>query len=476
MAAKALFKWSNKITTSQVEQLIRAEKDVQKALRVFDSATAEYSNGYKHDRSTFHIMISKLLSANQFKPAEEMLNRMKVEKCRITEDIFLSICIAYGRVHRPEEAIRVFRAMDGFDCKPTERSFVTVLSVLVDEGRVKQAISFYQYMREMGIPPSLVTLNILIKALCKNIDTVDAAVKIFREMPGRGCVPDLYTYGTMINGLCRFDRIPEAKELFQEMEEKGCSPSVVTYTCLIRGLCQSEKVDEAMGLFERMKTNNVEPNVFTYSSLMDGLCKNGRSKQALELLHLMVRKRVKPNTITYTTLITGLCKEGKVLEAVAILDRMKLQELKPDAGLYGKVITELCGLKRFQEAANFLDEMVLGRITPSRLTWSLHIKINNMVVKGLCADGDLNRAFRLYLSMRTRGISVEVETSHELVKFCCEKGDLQKADRIADDMATDGCAPDEGLWNTLVGRFWDQRKARAAFESVLNDQMVYCYD
>ncbi|CAL1398071.1 unnamed protein product [Linum trigynum] len=128
MAARTLFKWSNKITTSQVERLLRAEKDVQKALRIFDSATAEYSNGYKHDRSTFHIMISKLLSANQFRPAEEMLSRMKVEKCRITEDIFLAICMAYGRVHRPEETIRVFRAMDGFDCQPTDRSFVTVLS------------------------------------------------------------------------------------------------------------------------------------------------------------------------------------------------------------------------------------------------------------------------------------------------------------------------------------------------------------
>ncbi|CAN1129650.1 hypothetical protein LINPERPRIM_LOCUS17567, partial [Linum perenne] len=68
MAAKALFKWSKKLTTSQVQQLIRAEKDVQKALRIFDLATAEYSNGYKHDHSTFHIMISKLLSVNQFKP------------------------------------------------------------------------------------------------------------------------------------------------------------------------------------------------------------------------------------------------------------------------------------------------------------------------------------------------------------------------------------------------------------------------
>ncbi|CAN0853194.1 Pentatricopeptide repeat-containing protein At5g46100 [Linum grandiflorum] len=477
MAAKAVFKWSKKLTTSQVQQLIRAEKDVNKALRIFDSATAEYSNGYKHDHSTFHIMISKLLSVNQFKPAEEMLNRMKMEKCEITEEILLSVCRAYGRVHRSVDVVRIFRMMeDEYGCKPTERSFITVLSVLVDESQLKEAFGFYRYMKEMGIRPSVVSLNILIKALCKNGDTVDAALKIFLEMPSRGCVPDLYTYGTLINGLCKLGRISEGKDLFQEMEGKGCLPSVVTYTSLIHGLCQSEKVDEAMNLFEKMKSNKVEPNVFTFSCLMDGLCKAGRSRQAFELLGLMVGKRLQPNTITYSTLITGLCKEGKLSEAVELLDRMKLQGLKPDAGLYGRVIIEFSAVRRFQEAANFLDEMVLGGVKPSRLTWSLHVRINNMVVKGLAANGDLNRAFRLYLSMRTRGISVEAETSHELAKIFVDKGDLQKAARVVDGMVADGCVPDEGLWNIMMGGFWDRRKACEAFESLFIDEIGYCDD
>lgn len=70
-------------------------------------------------------------------------------------------------------------------------------------------------------------------------------------MPNRGCTPDSYTYGTLINGLCRLGKIGEAKELFKEMETKGCSPSVVTYTSLIHGLCQSGNLDEAMDCLVR---------------------------------------------------------------------------------------------------------------------------------------------------------------------------------------------------------------------------------
>ncbi|EEF50814.1 pentatricopeptide repeat-containing protein, putative [Ricinus communis] len=262
---------------------------------------------------------------------------MKQEKCNITEDIFLSICKAYGRVHRPLDSIRVFHKMKDFECKPTQKSYITVFAILVEENRLKDAMRFYQHMREMGISTSVVSLNILIKALCKNSSTIDVAFRILSEMPNRGCNPNSYTYGTLINSLCRFRKIWEAKELFIEMETK----------------------------------------------------------------------------------------------AVEMLDKMKLQGIKPDAGLYGKIINGLCENCKLQEAANFLDEMVLVGISPNRLTWSLHVRTNNIVVQGLCSIGDLNRAFQL---------------------------DLHKATRLVDEMVLDGCVPDQMTWSVVLCGFLDRRK------------------
>ncbi|XP_057416100.1 pentatricopeptide repeat-containing protein At5g46100-like [Lotus japonicus] len=309
-----------------------------------------------------------------------------------------------------------------------------------------------------------VSLNILIKALCKNKETIDSALQIFHEMPNRGCQPDSYTYGTLINGLCRMGSVSEAKELFKEMEEKGFSPSVVTYTSLIHGMCQSDNLGEAIRLLEEMKKNGIEPNVFTYSTLMDGLCKGGHSLQAMELLEMMVTKHNRPNMVTYGTLINGLCKEGKLSEAVEILDRMRLQGLKPNAGLYGKIISGFCAASSYQDAANFIDEMVLGGISPSRATWSLHVRMHNMVVQGLCSSVDSPRAFQLYLSMRTRGISIEIDTFDCLIKCFCKRGDLNKAARILEEMISDGCIPDKGIWDVVMGGLWDRKKVREASE------------
>ncbi|XP_010518774.1 PREDICTED: pentatricopeptide repeat-containing protein At5g46100 [Tarenaya hassleriana] len=469
MGSKAkMFKWSQTITPAQVVKLMRAEKDVEKATSIFNSATAEYANGFCHDQSSFGYMVLRLVSANKFRAAEDLVERMKKESCVINEDILLSICRGYGRVHRPLDSLRVFHKMKDFGCNPTQKSCITVFAILVEENQLKVAFRFYKYMREVGLQPTVASLNVLIKALCRNGGTIDAGLKIFREMPKRGCNPDSYTYGTLINGLCRFGRIAEAKCLIKEMGEKDCAPSVVTYTSLIHGLCESKNVMEAMGLLEEMKCKGIEPNVFTYSSLMDGLCKDGRALQAMELFEMMVARSCKPNMVTYSTLITGLCKEQKLQEATELLDRMKLQGLKPDAGLYGKTISGFCGVSKFREAANFLDEMILGGITPNRLTWSIHVRINNEVVRGLCTS-DPSRAFSLYLSMRTRGISVEAETSDSLVKCLCKKRELQKAVQIVNEMVTDGCIPDKGTWKLLVGQTLEKMVVQEASESLLRE-------
>jgi pentatricopeptide repeat protein len=117
-----------------------------------------------------------------------------------------------------------------------------------------------------------------------------------------------------------------------------------------------------------------------------------------------------------------------------------------------------------RKLTNFLDEMVLGGISPNRLTWSLHVRIYNMVVQGLCTNGDPNRAFQLYLSMRSKGISINTGTFDSLVECFCKRGDLHKAARIVDEMVIDGCVPAEGTWSAVVGGFWDRRKVRESTE------------
>ncbi|KAK1268795.1 Pentatricopeptide repeat-containing protein [Acorus gramineus] len=449
-------KWTSEITPAQVYALIRSERDIHKALLIFDSASATPS--FTHDTSTFSLMLSRLASSHQFRPAERLLRLMSPPPSASTLHPLL---LAYGRAHRPLDALRLFRSMrDSFRCEPSERSYVTVLSVLVDGNLLKLAHSFYREMKDANFGRSVAALNVLVKAFCRAERTLEFAVRVFEEMPMRGLEPDCYTYGTLINGFCRFGRIGRAKELFDEMGAKGLSPTVVTYSCLIHGLCLANDLGGAFDLFIEMKRRNVEPNVVTYSSLIDGLCKGGRSLEAMELVEEMGRRRISLNVITYSSLFHGLCLEGRIQEAFEILDRMRLQGFKPDAGMYGKLVGCLCGSRRFREAANYLDEMVLSGVSPNKVTRPVHVRMHNGVVRGLCEENDLNRAYSQYLCMQTRGVAVDAETFSCLVGCLNKAGDLNRAARVVEEMIGEGHAPDEGAWGEIVGAFWRQRKVQ----------------
>ncbi|KAF6159461.1 hypothetical protein GIB67_032232 [Kingdonia uniflora] len=297
----SLTDWSGPL--SLVQHLIRVEWDIEKTILIFESATTEYSNDFQHDHAMYGFIISRLISVNKFKPAEELLDRMKEEKCSFTKDVFLCLCRSYGRVHRPLGTFRIFQKMKEFQCEPTDKSYVTMFSIL-SENQLKLAQMFHKYMKQVGLPPSASFLNVFIK-------------------------------------------ISEAKELFRKMNVKGCSLTVIAYTSLIHGPCLYNILDEAMELFEEMSRKGIKPNVVTFSSLIDGLCKGGRSLQALKLLEKMVGKRFSASTIIYNNLVSGLCKVEKVPDAVQILDRMKLQGLKPDVVLYGRLVNSLCNSSKF---------------------------------------------------------------------------------------------------------------------------------
>ncbi|PRQ20279.1 putative pentatricopeptide [Rosa chinensis] len=86
-------------------------------------------------------------------------------------------------------------------------------------GRSKQV---FDLMISKGSMVDVNSCSILINGSCK-------AKKIFKEMRCMELVPNTITYNTLIDGLCKVERIQEAEKLFSEMQ--GCSPlpDVQTY-------------------------------------------------------------------------------------------------------------------------------------------------------------------------------------------------------------------------------------------------------
>lgn len=71
------------------------------------------------------------------------------------------------------------------------------------------------------------------------------------SMLKRGFSPDILTYTALVKGLCVEDRIFEAIRLFKKISKLGCQPNVVTFGTLINRLCRSRNAAFVLKLHEK---------------------------------------------------------------------------------------------------------------------------------------------------------------------------------------------------------------------------------
>jgi pentatricopeptide repeat protein len=100
-----------------------------------------------------------------------------------------------------------------------------------------------------GWIPNVISYNTLLDGLCKEKRTDDAMDVVLRRMPELSCTPNVFSYNTLLNGLCKEKRTDDAMDVvLRRMPELGCAPDVISYNTLLNGLCKEERTLEALDL------------------------------------------------------------------------------------------------------------------------------------------------------------------------------------------------------------------------------------
>lgn len=117
----------------------------------------------------------------------------------------------------------------------------------------------------------------------------------FSSMLKENIFPDLFTYTTLIDGLCKEGNISRARSLLRQILQDGMLPDVAAYTALISGLFREGELDEGKYLLDKMLEQGLVPNIATIDSLIRGFCRKGFCKKdgMLEMCHLLDKMLVK---------------------------------------------------------------------------------------------------------------------------------------------------------------------------------------
>ncbi|KAK1386002.1 putative pentatricopeptide repeat-containing protein, mitochondrial [Heracleum sosnowskyi] len=205
---------------------------------------------------------------------------------------------------------------------PCHFHFNQLLTSLVKVKQYAVVVSLVTDLCALSNRVSIITFNIAINCCCHSY-WVDYAFLLLASTFKRGFVPDVATYTTLIRGLVSQHKSAEARLFFKNLIKfRQVQPNVVTFNTMINGLCKTGHTDIALWLFRFMEKCHCAPDSITYNTVIDSLCKGGLVDDALNLHSEVREKRILPDVGTYSPIIQVLCSLKRWEEVGLLLNQM----------------------------------------------------------------------------------------------------------------------------------------------------------
>ncbi|ESR40484.1 hypothetical protein CICLE_v100249421mg, partial [Citrus x clementina] len=174
--------------------------------------------------------------------------------------------LARFRVFSEIELVLKNLKIDGI--KPTHEALSVIIRAYAESGLVDKAIDLYT---NLFVPynsvPDVFTCNSLLNLLVK-CKRIEMARKLYDEMCKTDDGLDNYSTCIMVRGLCKEGKVEEGKNLIEDRFGKGCIPNIVFYNTLIDGYCKKGDVENARKLFKELKMKGFLPTLETYGAII----------------------------------------------------------------------------------------------------------------------------------------------------------------------------------------------------------------
>ncbi|CAJ1396510.1 unnamed protein product [Effrenium voratum] len=225
-----------------------------------------------------------------------------------------------------------------------------------------------------------------------------AALGLLAKMPSCSVSPDLISYSSAISAAEKGGQWEVALSLLTSVEDM--SPDVICYSSAISACEKGSQWRMALLLLTRMGSRKVTPNLISYNSAISACEKAGQDEAALAVL-AELQAQTRPDVVSFSAALSALSwrrwrTAGQLLEAmrhqqiqlnvVALNSALAVAfswqralhlalgpRLKVDLLGWG-LLVGFC--ERFQQWAAAQRLLCIdAKLTPTRLTWTLGVKL-----------------------------------------------------------------------------------------------------
>ncbi|OWM67401.1 hypothetical protein CDL15_Pgr019861 [Punica granatum] len=398
----------NKVNVSNFSRCLCGVGKFEKAHKVIQEMM---SKGFIPDSSTYTKVIGYLCDKAKVEKAFSLFEEMK--RNNVVPDVYTYTILidSFCKVGLIEQANEWFNEMVRDGCVPNVVTYTALIHAHLKAKKFSRANELFEVMLSEGVYPNIITYSALIDGHCK-AGEIERACQIYSKMRGNVDLapdidvyfkvsdtdlnskePNVFTYGALVDGLCKAHRVNEARELLDAMQVGGCEPNHVVYDALIDGFCKVGRLDEAQEVFAKMSERGYNPSLFTYGSLIDRLFKEKRLDLALKVLSKMLENSCAPNVVIYTQMVDGLCKVGKTDEAFKLMLMMEEKGCCPNVVTYTAMIDGFGRVGQISKCLDLLKQMSSKGCAPNFVTYGV-------LINHCCGAGLLDDAYRLLEEMK----------------------------------------------------------------------------
>ena len=282
-------------------------------------------------------------------------------------------------VHR---ALSLLALMDEAGVTPNQRTYDLLLDACVGAAAqgsaagLQHGVTIIGHMCALGVRPSLVVANQLIKAMLK-ADGVqpqasfDSALGLVRMMQQAGVRLDVYSYNSLVSSCAMQERrgVQLALGVLEMMQANKVEPDIVTYNALINTCAKSAghagapAVEQAERVLWLIRSNpKLAPSVISYNAVMHACaraaCAKGEDsmswlEEMLRVKSRMVADGILADVRSYSTMLHGVSKVMAKIAAprrnsalvarllsmgLALVGEMEKQGLRPNTITYNAVL------------------------------------------------------------------------------------------------------------------------------------------
>ncbi|KAG4387127.1 hypothetical protein AAZX31_11G163400 [Glycine max] len=306
-------------------------------------------------------------------------------------------------------------------------------------------------MRSLRLGPSPKTLAILAERYA-SIGKPHRAVRTFLSMHEHGLHQDLHSFNTLLDILCKSNRVETAHDLLRTLKSRF-RPDTVSYNILANGYCLKKRTPMALRVLKEMVQRGIEPTMVTYNTMLKGYFRSNQIKEAWEFYLEMKKRKCEIDVVSYTTVIHGFGEAGEVKKAKRVFDEMVKEGVAPNVATYNALIQVFCKKDSVQNAVAVFEEMVReGVCSPNVVTF-------NVVIRGLCHVGDMERALGFMERMGEHGLRASVQTYNVVIRYFCDAGEIEKGLEVFGKMGDGLCLPNLDTYNVLISAMFVRKKS-----------------